>query len=244
MAAKRPTASTQEHLDIEDIRDDLVVLKNGNAVAVLQTTAVNFDLLSEREQDAMIFAYAALLNSLTYPIQILVRSKRMDISAYLRLLEEARKKAINPSLSNQITLYEKFIRELVSKNQVLDKRFYIVIPYAITNLSQVLTLPSLVKKKEPVEDKWHTLEKAKVNLGPKIEHLTKQVSRIGIKAEQLHTEQLVEFFYDLYNPEVSREQKAALNTQEYTTPIVEPALQPSGPEVNPPTPPTQGGPKV
>lgn len=227
MAAKKPTASTQQHLDIDDIRDDIVILKNGNAVCVLQTTAVNFDLLSEREQDAMIFAYAALLNSLTYPIQVLVRSKRLDISSYLRLLAEAKEKAVNPRLANQIELYASFIHELVARNQVLDKRFYVVIPYAGTTLTQALTLPSLVKKKEPVEDKWHTLEKAKVNLGPKIEHLSKQISRIGIKARLLTTEELVEFFYDLYNADISREQKAALNTQEYTTPIVEPALQPS-----------------
>lgn len=226
MAAKKPTASTQQHLDIEDIRDDLAILKNGNAVAVLQTNAVNFDLLSEREQDAMIFAYAALLNSLTYPIQILVRSKRMDVSNYLKLLDQARTQTTNPSLVNQIDLYAKFIHDLVSRNQVLDKRFYVVIPYANTNLSNVLTIPSLVRKKEPVEDKWHTLDKAKVNLAPKIEHLTKQIARIGVHARQLTTEELVEFFYDLYNPDVSREQKAALNTQEYTTPIVEPALQP------------------
>src|SRR5581483_2740349 len=126
MAANKPTASTQQHLDIEDIRDNLVILKNGNAVAILQTTAVNFDLLSEREQDSMIIAYAALLNSLTYPIQVLVRSKRMDISNYLRLLEEARNSTPNPALENQIVLYEKFIRDLVSRNEVLDKRFYIV----------------------------------------------------------------------------------------------------------------------
>lgn len=227
MAAKKPTASTQQHLDIEDIRDDIVILKNGNAVVVLETNAVNFDLLSEREQDAMIFAYAALLNSLTYPIQILVRSKKVDVSGYIHLLADAKAKATNPRVSEQIGLYSDFIRDLVAQNQILDKKFYVVIPYATTTLTQALTLPSLVKKKEPVEDKWHTLEKAKVNLGPKIEHLTKQISRIGVRAKLLKTEELVEFYYDLYNPEVSREQKAALNTQEYTTPIVEPALTPT-----------------
>lgn len=227
MPAKKPTASTQQHLDIEDIRDDIVILKNGNAVVVLQTNAVNFDLLSEREQDAMIFAYAALLNSLTYPIQVLVRSNKVDISSYLNLLAEAWKKATNPRLAEQIGLYSNFIRDLVVNNQILDKKFYVVIPYAATTLTQALTIPSLVKKKEPVEDKWHTLEKAKVNLGPKVDHLTKQISRIGVHARLMRTEELVEFYYGLYNPEVSREQKAALNTQEYTTPIVEPALQPT-----------------
>lgn len=227
MAAKRPIASTQQHLDIDDIRDNIVILRNGNAVAILQTTAVNFDLLSEREQDSMIFAYAALLNSLTYPIQVIVRSKRMDISNYIRLLDQAQQNSTNQQISYQINLYSNFIKELVSQNQVLDKRFYIIIPYAGTTLSQALTIPSLFSKKAPVEDKWHTLEKAKVNLGPKVDHLTKQVSRIGVKAHQLTTEELVEFFYDLYNPDVSLEQKAALNTTEYTTPIVEPALQPT-----------------
>ncbi len=227
MAAKKPTPSTQEHLDIEDIRDSIVILKNGNAIAVLQTSAVNFDLLSEREQDAMIFAYAALLNSLTYPIQILVRSKKMDISNYLARLAEAQQKTTNPQIANQINLYANFIQQLVAQNQILDKRFYIVIPFAGTTLQQALTLPSLFAKKGPVEDKWHILEKAKTNLGPKIDHLTKQVSRIGVKAHLLTTEELVEFYYDLYNPDVSLEQKAALNTTEYTTPIVEPALQPT-----------------
>lgn len=227
MTAKKPIASTQQHLDIDDIRDNIVILRNGNAVTVLQTTAVNFDLLSEREQDSMIFAYAALLNSLTYPIQVLVRSKKMDISNYIKLLGEAQQKAANEQIAYQIGLYANFIKELVSRNEVLDKRFYIVIPYAGTTLSQALTLPSLFTKKAPVEDRWHILEKAKVNLGPKVDHLIKQVARIGVKAHQLTTEELVEFYYDLYNPDVSLEQKAALNTTEYTTPIVEPALQPS-----------------
>ncbi|HET7713363.1 MAG TPA: hypothetical protein VFK94_02980, partial [Patescibacteria group bacterium] len=80
MAAQNvPPASTQDHLDILDIRDNVIILKNGNAAGVLQTNAVNFDLLSESEQDALIFAYASLLNSLTFPIQIVIRSKRMDI---------------------------------------------------------------------------------------------------------------------------------------------------------------------
>jgi len=226
MATNKRVVSTQDHLDIDDIRDDLAVLKNGGAVAILQTNAVNFDLLSEAEQDAMIFAYASLLNSLTFPIQIIIRSKRMDISNYLKLLEAAKATTRNERLAEQIELYDKFIRDLVSKNQVLDKRFYIVVPYFAGGISQIKP-PSLFPKKSFVANKWQTLEKAKVNLAPKIAHIMKQLNRIGIKAKQLTTEELVELFYDLYNPEVAREQRAALSTQEYTTPIVEPALQPT-----------------
>ncbi len=225
--AKQKIYSTQEHLDIEDIRDDLVILKNGESVAVLQTNAINFDLLSEREQDAMIFAYAALLNSLTFPIQVLIRSKRMDVSNYMQNLAVARRQARSPQIRDQIDKYAYFIKDLVSRNQVLDKRFYISIPYLALSLTQLKTIGmGLFKKKAPPLNKWATLEKAKVNLEPKIEHIIKQLNRMGIKAKQLNTEELVELFYDVYNPEVAREQKAALSTQEYTTPIVEPAVTP------------------
>ena len=225
-------ASTQAHLDIEDIRDDIVILKNGNASIVLQTSAVNFDLLSEGEQDAMIFAFAALLNSLTFPIQIVIRSKRMDISNYIRLLNRAKESQQNTLLAKQIDLYEGFIRELVSKNEVLDKRFYVVIPYTTINLAQTASNFSLFsfllgrRGKKEVLDKWHTLEKARINLSPKREHVMKLLSRVGLKAKQLTTPELVELFYDTYNPTVAREQKVALATSEYSTPLVEPALEP------------------
>ena len=224
--AKQKIYSTQAHLDIEDIRDSLVVLKNGEAVSIIQTNAINFDLLSEREQDAIMFAYAALLNSLTFPIQVLVRTKRMDITNYMQTLAQARSEARNDIMKDQIDKYAYFIKNLVSKNQVLDKRFYIIIPYLAISLTQLKSVGTLFGKNPPPTNKWATIEKAKVNLSPKVEHIIKQLSRIGLKSKQLNTEELVELFYDLYNPEVTREQKAALATQEYTTPIVEPAVSP------------------
>lgn len=218
-------ASTQDHLDIEDIRDDIVLLKNGSATAVLQTTAVNFDLLSETEQDSLIFAYAGLLNSLTFPLQVFIRTKRMDVSNYLFRIQEAKARSHNENLSAQIEKYETFITDLVSNNQVLDKRFYVAIPYIGLDLSQVTSnIATLFKKRSKSLDKWALLEKAKVNLGPKVEHMIKQFSSIGVKPVRLNTEELIELFYDLYNPEIAREEKAALGPQEYTTPIVEPSL--------------------
>ena len=218
-------ASTQDHLDIEDIRDDIVLLKNGSATAVLQTTAVNFDLLSETEQDSMIFAYAGLLNSLSFPLQVFIRTKRMDVSNYLFRIQEAKARSHNENLSAQIEKYETFITDLVSNNQVLDKRFYVAIPYIGLDLSQVTSnIANLFKKRSKSLDKWSILEKAKVNLGPKVDHLLNQLNRIGVKPVRLNTEELIELFYDLYNPEIAREQKAALGPQEYTTPIVEPSL--------------------
>lgn len=230
--AKKKIYSTQEHLDIDEIRDDLVVLKNGESVAVIQTNAVNFDLLSEREQDTMMYAYAALLNSLTFPIQVLVRTKRMDITNYMQTLASVRKEAVSPEIKDQIDKYAYFIKDLVAKNQVLNKRFYIVIPYLAISLTQLKSFGAgLFGKKAPATNKWATLEKSKVNLEPKIAHIIKQLGRMGLKSKQLNTEELVELFFDMYNPEVTREQKAALSPQEYTTPIVEPAVGPTQKEV-------------
>ena len=233
--AKKQIYTTQDHLDIEDIRDDMVILKNGEAVCLIQTNAINFDLLSEREQDAMIFAYAALLNSLTFPIQVLIRTRRMDISNYLQTLAIARKQARSEQIRDQIDKYAYFIKDLVTKNEVLDKRFYIAVPYLAISLAQLKSIgTSFLGKKPPPANKWATLEKAKVNLEPKVAHIIKQLNRIGIRSKQLNSEEIVELLYDFYNPEVALEQKAALSTQEYITPIVEPAVSPIMEEVQTP----------
>lgn len=218
--------STQEHLDIEDIRDSIVILKNGTSLALLETTALNFDLLAEAEQDAMIFAFAELLNSLTYPIQIFIHSKRMSITNYIVQLETAKRSAHNQNIAFQIEKYQNFIQNLVSKNQVLDKRFYVVIPDFGPAIPKISSLSGIFHSRPQGMNKWHVLERAKTNLKPKIDHLIKQLGKIGIKAFVLNTRELVELFYDLYNPEVAREQKAALGTEEYTIPIVEPKVAP------------------
>lgn len=219
-------ASTQDHLDIEDIRDDMVILKTGNAVLVLQTNAVNFDLLSEKEQDAMIFAYAGLLNSLSFPIQVMVISRLTDISSYQQKLEDAKKATPNTKIVSQIQKYQEFIAGLVSKNQVLDKRFYVIIPYMQLSLSQLSPLPFVSKKGGRVNfDKYALIQKARLSLEPKREHLLKQLARIGVKARQLTTQELVELFYDTYNQSTAREQKVALAHSSYTTPIIEPAIE-------------------
>src|SRR3989339_844215 len=119
-------ASTQEHLDIEDITDDLVIMKTGWVALVMTTTAINFDILSEAEQDATIYAYGALLNSLTFPVQVLIRSKRADITAYYQHLVEAESNQSNPDLKVQIRKYREFVQSTVQQKTILDKRFYIV----------------------------------------------------------------------------------------------------------------------
>jgi len=219
-------ASTQDHIDIEDIIDDLVLLKDGTAALILQTTALNFGLLSEPEQDAVIYSYSALLNSLTFSIQIVIRSKRSDVSDYLEKLSQAEQTQTNQDLRNQIAKYRNFIVATVAKNDVLEKKFYLVIPFSFFQLGARGTLVGLSKKqKGAAYSKKYLLEQAKNELLPKRDHLLKQLARIGVTAHQLTNHELIELFYDIYNPSQVGLQKVTEEAGSYTTPIVQPAIE-------------------
>lgn len=218
-------ASTQEHLEIEDIKDDLVLMKDGSCCLVLLTTAINFGLLSEKEQDATIYAYAALLNSLTFPAQIVIRSQRKDVTAYLKLIDLELAKQTNKLLREQIQKYRNFIEEIVKKNNVLDKEFFAIIPFSALELGVAKTLTTVISPKKkgglPFE-KGYILEKAKMALIPKRDHLIRLFNRLGLKTRQLKTQELIQLFYKTYNPGAEGQRLAV--SQEYTTPMVQPAL--------------------
>jgi hypothetical protein len=219
MTSSTVKSSTQFHLDVEDIRDDLVIMKDGGCVLILQTTAVNFGLLSEKEQDAMIYAYGGMLNSLTFAIQIVIISAKKDISAYLKLLKTEEEKAAKPIFKEQIRLYYEFVKKIVSENQVLDKKFYIALPFSPLELGLKSAKSNLFGDKKTNLPLNYILEKAKNSLLPKRDHITRQLSRIGLKSEQLKTQQLIELFYNTYNPEAIGTHNL-VDTKEYTAPIV------------------------
>ena len=200
-ARARATSSTQEHLQVKDIVEDLVITATGSAALIIQTTAVNFDLLSEYEQDNKIYAFAGLLNSLNFPIQILIKTNRVDISNYVNYLKAQQNNPMTKGLKNQLEIYTQFIQNLIVQNDVLDKKFYIVIPYnpiATLNPSGILKLS---KEKETVEVESSKLaEKGKIFLYPKRDHVLKQIARMGLIGHQLTNTELLELFYNLYNP--------------------------------------------
>ena len=218
-------ASTQDHLDIEDIIDDLVLQKDGTVALILETTALNFGLLSEPEQDAVIYSYAAMLNSLTFPVQVLIRSKRSDISEYLERLSEAEQAQTNRDLRSQIKNYRDFITATVQKNEVLEKKFYLIIPFSILQVGAKGTMVGISKKqKGALFSKKYILGQAKNELVPKRDHLLKQLSRIGLKAHQLENHELIELLYDIYNPQEVGLQKITQEAGSYTAPIVGPSI--------------------
>lgn len=219
-------ASTQEHLDVDDITQDLVLLKTGWVAMVLSTSAVNFDILSEAEQDATMYAYGALLNSLTFPLQTLIRSKKQDISAYYQHIVEAEKNQQNPDLKRQMQKYREFIQSTVQQRTILDKRFYLVIHFSPLELGV-----GNVKKQntQSNKNKLQLLADAKVTLTPKRDHLIKQMARLGLISKQLTTQELIELFYDIYNPAPTGTQRMLLDSASYTVPLVEPDVETPAP---------------
>ncbi|OGG06995.1 hypothetical protein A3D05_02310 [Candidatus Gottesmanbacteria bacterium RIFCSPHIGHO2_02_FULL_40_24] len=193
-------ATTQEFLEVEDIADDLVIMTSGSAAIVIETTAVNFGLLSEDEQDALIYAYASFLNSLSFPLQIVILSKRMDISSYIEYLVDKEHKTADTIYKDRIKNYREFIMSTVKDNKVLEKKFYLVVPFSVLEMGIKNSLSSTGKKKKLPFSKDYIISRAKTSLFPKRDHILRQLGRIGLKGRQLTTQELVELFYSLYNP--------------------------------------------
>lgn len=195
--------STQQHLDIEDIRDDLVVLKNGRVSVVIETTSLNFDLLDSDEKDARIGAFAAFLNSIRFPIQIVIRTQRTDIAKYIKLLDKYKFKSGSEAIANQVSIYQDFIRNLTQSTQVLDKRFYTVIPSIKLPVVKTNLFKQFLGKQEKIVNISALIEKAKEELYPKRDHIIKQYGNLGIAARQLQNDELIKLYYSVYEPDLS-----------------------------------------
>jgi hypothetical protein len=195
-------SSTQEHLDIYTIKNHLVFLKDGSCAMVLRTTAINFNLLSEEEQDATIYAYAGFLNSLSFSIQILLRSQRKNISDYINLLDNQIQVTSSQKVKEQLLAYRQFVKSLVKENRVLEKKFYIIIPFSAIEmgLSKGSFNPFQKAPQKPPYDLQYIEDKASMVLYPRRDHVIRQFARIGLKASQLTTGELTTLFYSIYNP--------------------------------------------
>ncbi len=220
---KNISSTSQNFLDIHDITNDTVILKNGSASVILTVNAMNFGLLAEQEQDSVIYAYAGLLNSINYPIQILIQSQTKDASSYLKLLDEREKKTKDKLKQSWIRRYSKFVSDLIRERNVLDKKFFVIIPASSLEMS-LTPAQDLISgfKEQSIEgvEKSVILEKAKNLLDPKRDHLIAQFNRIGLYARQLSTEEIIRLFYTNYNPEASEGQKIT-NSESYTTALVQ-----------------------
>lgn len=192
--ARSISASTQKFTEIQDIRENIVLQTRGNSCLIIEVTATNFSLLSQEEQEAKIFSYASLLNSLSFPIQILIRNKRVDISSYTKKLDENLAKLAQEQPSHQkkisyIQNYRSFVQELIKVNTVLDKTFYIIISFS----SLESGIGGVVIKKDDF------FLQAKAGLRTKAESILSQLGRLGLRSKILDKEQLMQLFYNIYN---------------------------------------------
>jgi hypothetical protein len=217
-------STTQESLDIEDVTNNLILLRDGGAAMCLKIKAVNFALLSEEEQDSIIYSYAALLNSLSFPIQILIRSQKKDITNYIKLLKNQESRQLNSTLKNRLTQYRQFVEAIVKERNVLDKSFYIIIPFYPSELGITTTnamsnlLPGKKVAKVLPFDKSYIIQKALNTLEPKRDHLLRQLPRLNLTARQLQTQELIQLMYTIHNPETS-EGIQTLTPPQYHDPI-------------------------
>lgn len=221
------TSTTQQYLDIYDVSNDFLILKDGSTSLILTVSAMNFGLLAEEEQDAIMYAYAGLLNSLNYPIQIVIRSQTKDVTSYLQLLKQEEDKTVSDTRRGWIARYRQFVGELIRERNVLDKKFYVAIP--ASSLEMGLLPPSTVVpgvKQIDISkiERSVILEKAREILEPKRDYLIAQFGRIGLQSRQLTTQEIIQFFYLSYNPEAAEGQQIT-DTNSYTTALVQASMQ-------------------
>ncbi|MEK7550802.1 MAG: hypothetical protein AAB535_03405 [Patescibacteria group bacterium] len=196
------TSTTQKHLPIADITNDIVIYKDGGAALVMESTSLNFGLLSEKEQAAVIAAYAALINSLSFSIQIVVITQRKDISNYLNFLAKEREKVKTSLLLQLMDSYQAFINDSVKKRVILGKRFFIVIPLSPLELGVGKSIQAITRRGGPLPyPKSYVIKKTKIILYPRRDHLIRQSGRVGLKLRQLSTSEIIDLYYRIYNPE-------------------------------------------
>lgn len=208
-----PAASTQLHLDIAEIKDNVVILKNGGLRAILQTSSVNFNLKSEDEQNSIIFAYQSFLNSLDFPIQISVQSRKLDIDKYIETVKETAQKHENQLLKEQTMEYADYVQKLIEYADIMEKNFYVVVPWdpyraqkvgAISKFMQSISAQDSV---DAIKRRHHEFDELNKHLGERVNSVKTGLEGCNLRVAQLTTPQLIELFYKIYNPSTSRNEK-------------------------------------
>ncbi len=212
LASNKIKVSTQQFLDIAEIKDDCVILRDGTMRAVLLASSINFALKSEDEQNAVIEAYVRFLNNLSFSLQIVIQSRELNISSYLEYLSQKEKEQTNRLLKAQTGDYIGYIKELTSIGKIMNKRFYVVVPYSplsdkhkgfFSLLGESLKPATSIKLKEKSFLKYKDL------LERRVESVMNGLEAMGVKSTRLDTQGLIELYYNTYNPETSKNQELA-----------------------------------
>jgi hypothetical protein len=202
-------SSTQQFVDIAGIREGIIVLKNGAYRLILSTSAVNFSLKSEQEQNSLVFQYQSFLNSLHFPIQIVIQSKKLDLNQYLKKLTAAKEKQQNELLRLQMEDYSEFVSQLINVANIMKKNFYVVVSYDPISITGGSVIDKLFKKSSPTNLKIsdQDFKRYKDELVERANVVASGLGSMGIRCVQLNTEEIIELFYKIYNPEMADKER-------------------------------------
>jgi type IV secretory pathway VirB4 component len=204
-----PESATQAFLEVQDIREGVLLLKNNSIRGILMVSSINFALKSEEEQTAIIYAFQSFLNSLDFSCQIVIQSRNINITPYLDSLKDLEDKQANDLLKKQTTSYREFIKNMVVGDVVMTKNFYVVVPYTLMEIfgvgaagKQFNILKQFSGDKnqnQKMDDE--KFQRCKTQLWQRMEYLAMGLRRCGLEAVPLTTPELIELFWSIHHPD-------------------------------------------
>lgn len=213
-AGQQPKAtinSTQASLLVTEIKDGVVVMRDGSLRAIILVSAINFDLMSQQEQGAVENSYQGFLNSLHFPIQIVVKSQKIDLDTYLESMTKLLEDQTNPLLADLMEDYIANIKGLLEEVNIMDKQFFVVVPFhpaSGVSKDNILTgLGRIFKPAQVVTVGAAEFEAAKTELSQRVQLVTSGLTQVGLRAIPLNTQELIDLYYTSYNPDVAANQK-------------------------------------
>jgi len=226
--SKKPKGpSTQSFIPIKEIKEGVVVMRDGSLRVVLMLSSINFALKSEEEKTAIIGSYQSFLNSLGFPIQIYVKSRMLHLDGYLDSLDKQLASQTNELLRLQTSQYKDFIGELLQYASIMEKRFFVIVPFypSGVGVEKEGIIKGLFSGKPAIDT---TFETQKTELMARVDQVITGLTGIGVRVVALNTEELIELYYTVYNPDTSGEEKIT-NAEEMEAPIVTTGAPPAAP---------------
>ncbi len=191
-------ASTQQFLEVKEIKQGVVVLRNKALRGVLMVSSLNFALKSQEEQNATIYQFQSFLNSLDFTVQIVVQSRKLNITGYLDKLKELEKEQKNELLKTQTAEYRNFIKELIVGSSIMSKNFFVIVPFVSIKIPGITSKGSGKTLTKSIDDQF---QRAKSQLWQRMEFVSMGLRRCGLKCIPLNTTELIELFWSLHHPE-------------------------------------------
>ncbi len=195
--------ATQEFVEIKEVRDGVVILKDGSLRSILMTSSLNFALKGADEQASTLFQFQNFLNSLDFSVQIFIQSRDLDIRPYVTLLEERRKAQITELMRVQIHEYIEFVKNFTESANIMSKSFFVVVSYAPSVFSsEEGILGSIAQKtgRGKLKDKSKSFEESRTQLEQRMSVVEQGLLRTGIRVARLGTEEVIELLYEMFNP--------------------------------------------